>query len=302
MNTFEYELPFRWNIQQRANLGTLLEGPHEDIPKEGPDPSSLPPGQPPYYPADVLSEITAECARIIAFCDNADLCFVGRSLENLFDYLSGLLIDTSWAEHLQLLHFSWFRDPEIQASELAGLRYYFEHVGLDPYHLAHRERPIAFVDLVASGSTFGNLISFLYQWTGQSGEDWEAVKRKIRLIGLIRRTKTSPHTWRWQQHVAWKNLLLPQAIKNVPIPELLWFYFGNLQKKTTKSYTHSRWGSSEAAQPDYDEEHLRALRLAVQCFDWGRDKQRRRAFARCLSSERAMISPWFRALVREVKR
>lgn len=28
------------------------------------------------------------------------------------------------AEHLQLLHFSWYGDSEIQASELVGLRHY----------------------------------------------------------------------------------------------------------------------------------------------------------------------------------
>jgi hypothetical protein len=67
------------------------------------------------------------------------------------------------AEPLQLLHFSWYGDSEIQASELVGLRHYFEHIGFDPHHLAHRERPVAFVDIVESSKTFGNLITFLCQ-------------------------------------------------------------------------------------------------------------------------------------------
>lgn len=207
MKTREYELPFRWNIQQRAKLGRLLEGPQPGFPE---DRSSLYlPEQPPRYPADALSEITRECARIVAFSQNASICFVGRSLESLFDYLSGLLIETSWTGRVQLLQFSWYGDPDIQVGEVAGLRHYFEHMGFDPFHLRHRERPVAFVDLVESGTTFGNLIAFLSQWTEENGEDWEAMKRKIRLIGLTKRTKTSPNTWRWQQHAPLEKAIAP---------------------------------------------------------------------------------------------
>lgn len=299
MDTSEYELPFRWDIQRRASLGSLLDGPRPDIPQAGPPPY-LPLGDPAYYPADALAEMSVECARILALCENADLCFVGRSLESLFDFLSGLLSDTGWAERLWLLQFSWYGKPAIQPNELAGLRHYFAHIELDPYHLARRQHPVAFVDVVASGGTFGNLITFLAQWARDVGEDWNAVKRKIRVIGLTSRAKTSPNTWRWQQHVAWRHLLLRRAMKSVPIPEGLWDYFGNWQEKTTESYTHARWGSREAAQPNYDEKHLLALRLAVQCFDWGREKPQRQIFVRYMSRERAMIFRWYRDLVRAV--
>jgi hypothetical protein len=300
MDTHEFELPFRWNIQQRTTLGSLLDGSRKDIPEGGPPPY-LPLGAPSFYPADALTEMCGECARIIALSDNADLCFVGRSLESLFDYVSGLLNDTDWAERLWLLQFSWYGKQIIQPGELAGLRYYFAHVELDPAHLARRDRPVAFVDLVATGDTFGNLVTFLYEWAKEAGEDWHAIKRKIRVIGITRRAKTSPGVWRWQQHIEWRNLLQRRSIKSVAIPEGLWDYFGNWQEKTTESYTHSRWGSDVAARPNHAEEHLRALRLAVQCFDWGCEKTHRLTFARLLSSERAMVHPWFRDLVRAMK-
>ncbi|HEY1389384.1 MAG TPA: hypothetical protein VGF38_12645 [Ktedonobacterales bacterium] len=299
MDTLEFEAPFRWNIQERTTLGSLLDGPRKDFPS-GPPPY-VPVIEPVYYPTDALAEMSGECARIIALSNEADLCFVGRSLESLFDYLSGLLSDTDWAERLWLLQFSWYGRQIIQPHELAGLRYYFESIELDPYHLARRKRPVAFVDIVASGGTFGNLVTFLCLWAKEIGEDWAAVKRKIRIIGLTRRAKTSPNTWRWQQHITWRDLLPRQAVKSVAMAEGLWDYFGAWQEKTTDSYTHSRWGSSIAAQPNHTEEHLRALRLAVQCFDWGREKARRQTFARQLSDEKTMIHPWFRDLVRAVK-
>ncbi len=273
MDTHEFELPFRWNIQQRVTLGSLLDAPRKDIPEDGPPPYT-PLGKPAQYPIDALAEMSGDCARIIALSNNADLCFVGRSLESLFDYLSGLVSDTDWAERLWLLQFSWYGNPTIQPRELAGLRYYFEHSELDPYHVARRKRPVAFVDIVASGDTFGNLVTFLCQWAKEIGEDWDAVQRKIRIIGLTMRTKTSPKAWRWQQHITWRDVLPRQSIKSVAISEGLWDYFGNRQEKTTESYTHARWGSRTAAQPNHHEEHLRALRLAVQCFDCGQEKTR----------------------------
>lgn len=299
MDTHEFDLPFRWNIQQRATLGSLLDGPRKDFPNS--PPPYVPVIEPVYYPTDSLTEMSGECARIIALSNDADLCFVGRSLESLFDYLSGLLSDTDWAERLWLLQFSWYGRQIIQPHELAGLRCYFESIELDPYHLARRRRPVAFVDIVLSGETFGNLVSFLNQWAKEVGEDWAAVKRKIRIIGLTRRVKTSPKAWRWRQHITWSALLPRQAIKSVAMAEGLWDYFGSWQDKTTESYTHSRWGSSIAAHPNHTEEHLRALRFAVQCFDWGREKTRRQTFAHQLSDERAMNHPWFRDLVLAVK-
>lgn len=300
MDTHEFELPFRWDIHQRATLGSLLDGPRKEIPEGGPPPY-MPLGEPPHYPTSALAEMSGDCARIIALSNNADLYFVGRSLESLFDYLSGLLSDTDWAERLWLLQFSWYGKPIIKASELAGLQYYFEYLELDPFHLARRRYPIAFVDVVASGRTFGNLVAFLRQWAAEAGVDWNAARRKIRILGLTRRAKSSPKTWRWQQHISWRDLLPRRSIKSIAIPEGLWDYFGNWQEKTTKSYTHARWGSNTAAQPDHGEEHLLALRLAVQCFDWGRQKTQRELFARQLSAERAMAYGWFRDLERAVK-
>jgi len=135
-----------------------------------------------------------------------------------------------------------------------------------------------------------------------TGENWEAVKRNIRIVGITPRAQADAATWRWQQHFGyWATLLQRQAIKNVSISEQMWYYLGEEQPKVTRSYGHHRWGSREAAMPHYDEQHLQALRLAVWLFNLGRDKQWKRQFARLLSQERAMMYPWFRRLVLELK-
>lgn len=243
------------------------------------------------------------CARILAFCDNADLCFVGRSPENFFDHLSGLLIDSSWSQRVQLLQFSWrwVDEDRISSHALVALRNYFETIGLDPWSLARRAHPVTFVDLVYTGETLGRLVSFLYQWARQLGEDWQGVKRKIRLVGITTSTQAGPDTWRWQQHAEWVTLLQRRAIKNVSISEQMWCYLGEEQAKVTERYSHRRWGTREVAMPRYDAKHLEALRLAAWLFNLGRDKEWRREFARHLSQERAMIYPWFRRLVLELR-
>jgi hypothetical protein len=82
------EAPFRWNITRRSQLGGLVEG-----------------SPPPTY-AGFIDDLQQCGARVIALCDNGDLFFVGRSPESLFDHLSGLLFDSSWARRLWLVQFS----------------------------------------------------------------------------------------------------------------------------------------------------------------------------------------------------
>jgi hypothetical protein len=253
--------------------------------------------------ADFLQNVMVCCARIIALCDNSDLCFVGRSPENLFDLLSGLFLDSHWSRRIQLLQLSWrgIEDDQIAPRALAALRSYLEISRLDPWHLARKEHPVAFVDLIYSGETLGNLLSFLSRWARELGEDWERIKRHIRIVGITARTRKGPKTWRWQQHAEWVTLLQRRAIKNVSISPHLWYYLGEEQAKVTRRYGYEQWGNQEAVLPQYEGERLKALRLAAWLFEQGCTKEQRRAFARCLGQERAMIFPWFRELVLELK-
>ena len=232
--------------------------------------------------SDFTQDVMGCCARILALCDNADLCCVGRSPENLFDHLSGLLIDSSWSQRVQLLQFSWrwVDEDRISSHALAALRNYFETNRLDPWSLARRAHPVAFVDLVDTGETLGNLVAFLSQWARQRGADWEAVKRKIRIVGITARSQAGSAPWRWHHHGEWVRLVQRRAIRNVSISEQMWSYLGAEQAKVTGSYSHLRWATREAALPRSDAKRLQALRLAAWLFDLGRDKEWRREFAR----------------------
>ncbi len=299
--------PFRWDISKRNQLGRLVE-------EQSADPAVWWQNMYPhtwwysFYSYEwFLNQIASCAARVIAFCADSDLCFVGRSPESLFDHLSGLLFDTSWAGRLTLLHFSMRGNKNEVALEeyypgaLSELKKYMTSLGLNPESVAQRERTIALVDIVARGYTFGNLIAILHDWCKQLNFDWGAVQRKIRVVGLTEQTETSPKTWRWQQHAEWKDMLKSGAIKNVSIHSDLFHFLGGSQPKMTRSYSPNEWGDPEVKAPVYNEESLSALKMALELFDAGRQSDNRLKFATELSKQPAMQHRWFRALIQELK-
>jgi len=301
--------PFRWNVRARSQLGSLVGEPSgkRDEWLNWQEVTADAYGWRDTYTYEwFLSELTRHIARIVALCDDSDLCFVGRSPESMFDYLSGLLFETSWAERLTLLNLSmrWESHADIARDypgALREIRRYLAWVGLNPEALVARERPIAFVDIVSSGGTLGNFIGLIYSWCKEIGFDWSEVQRKIRIVGLTEQTKTSPKTWRWQQHAEWVEILAPRAIKNVSVPEVLFDFLGAGQPKTTISYRTMGWGMEWLPAPIHDRERLRAIRVAVSLFDDGKGRGQRLSFAAELSKQRAIRYRWFRSLMLEVK-
>jgi hypothetical protein len=283
-----FDPPFRWNVTNQIYLGSLVTGEKADV-----------------YDG-FFDQLLACCSRLLAFAGDADLTFVGRSPESIFDHLSGLFFDTTWFDRLELLQFSmrFYKEGEVRKKypdAIDAIRAYLDRLNLHPAALAVRPRPVAFVDLVASGDTFSSLISILYKWTKEIQLDWPAVRRKVRLVGVTERTKTSPKTWRWQQHAEWVKLLQRGSIKNVSIPAELWRYLGNYQFKVTRSYTPYYWGKPDAAKPAYSEEQLKALRLAYDLFEYGKTKERRQELVSLMVEEPAMKHRWFRALIQEIR-
>jgi hypothetical protein len=280
--------PFRWNLARRHELGSLLEGP-------------VAPSYDGFY-----DDLLRAGARTVALCGDSDLHFIGRSLESMFDLLSGILLETSWTARLQLLHFSSRRHDVARVRNqypeaIRGLRSYLASLSLGPAALAGRPRSVAFVDVVSSGSTLGNLIEQLMAWSEDAGVDWNAVARRIRIVGITERKNTSPKTWRWQQHASWIVVLPAGSIKNVSVPGRMWLFVANEQAKTSLSYPPWRWGREDVALPGRDPETLAALRLAAALFDFGTRKETRTRFSALLAEQTAMRYRWFRSLAMEVK-
>ncbi len=276
-------LPFRWNLARREQLGHLAQG--EEAPS---------------YP-ELVDDLRECCARVLALSGDCDLVFVGRSPESVFDHLGGLLLDTSWAPRLTLVNVSLRGASDFPPEALRALREQLAEAHLSPEAVATRERGVAFVDLVATGGTFGRLAAVLLDWARDVGVDESAVRRRVRFTGITWRTHTSPNTIRWHQRAEWTRQFPPSAIKNASIDGRLWGYLGNLQQKVSPSNTPWRWATDELLSPPRASEHVKALRLALRLFDTGREDALRERFAERLAQERAMREPWFRSLVLELR-
>jgi hypothetical protein len=276
--------PFRWDITRPEQLGGLLSGPVQES-----------------YPG--FEQDLLDCsAKIISLCDNADLYFVGRSPQSIYDLLSGLLFDTSWAERLHLFHFSMFcwdvtgLDHEYSGA-LEALHAYLTYLKLDPVSLLNRARPVVFVDAVCSGGTFGNLITLLRNWCEKSGIKWRRVQKKLRLIGIANREQSYPKSWRWQEEI---KAVAGLKVKNITVSKTFWDYIGNNQGKISQSYPPDSWGKEEVLIPGRGDTRLRALREAFAIFQRGCQRETRLEFIRLLGRKEAVRHSWYRNLITQL--
>ncbi len=283
--------PFRWTISRREQLGSLPDIPER---KQRPD-------------TEFLSDLRNASARILAMADGANLGFVGRSPENFFDYLSGVFTGVNDPPALHLIQFSmrWPGEGGVNAlppNQVAGLFDYFLKEGIDAQSISKMNRPLALTDFVAYGGTFKALVSLLRLQAERQGVDWNAVRRRLRLIGLRTRTKNSPNTWRWQQHQDWLDWLETGAVKNVSAPGRFLYYVANMQPKVTRPHHAGRWDLQPAGAQRPDSDQADAIAFALELFKTGNTKRERRALASAIARLPQMKQRSIRSLVTTLKR
>ncbi|GGB56627.1 hypothetical protein GCM10011503_01210 [Henriciella pelagia] len=283
--------PFRWNFAKREQLGTWLDRADRFHPPH----------------RDDLSALRNAAARILAFSNGADLAFVGRSPENFYDYLSGCFEGISDTPDLSLIPFSmrWVGEggvDAIAAHKFSGLAEALAANGLSPQALAASQRPVALVDFIAYGGTMEALVSVLNRMARETATDWNAVQRRLRIIGLTHRTKNSPNTWRWQQNQDWLGLIPDARIKNVSAPSGFLFLIANADDKVTYSFHAGRWDSDVTGAPEPSADQLRGMAKAAWLYDLGNTREERETLARLIAAHPEMRQPATRALVSALKR
>lgn len=80
--------PFRWNLKKREQLGTLLDIDAEST-----------------Y-ADYEAHLVDCASKVVARSNGKKIIFVGRSPENIFDYISGIVQKTTFEESVDILNIS----------------------------------------------------------------------------------------------------------------------------------------------------------------------------------------------------
>ena len=270
---------FRWDLTRREQLGRLLD--RQKI-KKWPDDE---------YPLELR-----DCAAgILAASKGGDLWFVGRSLESVFDYLSGAFHGAAGGEKapsLGLINVS----VKTRSIDRHALTEVLSACGFSPSTVLEARRPQVIADIVSSGRTMEVLVTSLVDWCRRESHDLQAVLKKLHLVGVLQRKKNSPNTWRWHQHAEWLRDLPGVSVENVSVTRDLYGYFADYQPKVGFWNPPSRW---DADPEDYvhSDYRLFALARAVTTFDHGADKAERRELIRLLSGTHAMREPWMRGLL-----
>jgi len=281
--------PFRWSIARREQLGQMLADTEMPLPAP-----------------QFLNDLRTAAARILAMAENADLAFIGRTPENFYDYLSGAFSSIDEPPELHLVQFSlrWAGDSgvrSIKPEPLSSFMRYLKEEGADADSISVGARSLALVDFVAQGGTMQNFVELLHLQAERDGVDWNAVQRKLRIVGLRARTHNSPNTWRWQQHQDWLALIPDTVIKNVSAPTRLLDYIANDQPKVTHAFHPGRWEAPEDAAQPLTPRQIEALAFAVQLYDIGQSKPERTRLAAEIARQPQMRNPTLRSLVSRLK-
>lgn len=279
--------PFRWNIENSNELGSLL---NSEFQKE--------------IDTKFLSELIRSTSRIIAFSDNSKLYFVGRSPENYFDFLNGIYSNSkSRKDQINLFQFSgrFLDEAKTTSGNIQNLKEYMHTIGLSPQEINKSDKNTALIDLVYTGSTMRNLITIIKDWAKQDKHDWNSVKRKLRIVGITDKTKNSPNTWRWQQQPNSIEVLDGTKVKNVSVDWGFWAEIGNNQNKVTPSNSPEKWeNSAESIEPNRSKRHIEGLNFANQLNHLGKNDEIRIRLKKEMQNQIEMKTKWFKEWYNEI--
>lgn len=253
--------PFRWNIKKKEQLGKLLIGERA------------------WHYSGYLQELRECSVKVLARSQHKRMIFVGRSAENIFDYLSGILDKTLEADNLDMLNISnrFYSINELAQKEpktYMALKEHFILLNIAPKQLIHAKKGICFVDLVCEGSTFDRLFEFIERWCKEEQIDKKSVWCKIKFLGITSRKKNSPNTFRWYQDSIWTNYKFKIETQSISISTRMWDYMGNRQNKVTSTNSPSTWRDERILLPFREDENLKALRLAFYIYTRALDEKK----------------------------
>ena len=236
-------------------------------------------------------------ARTLRAAGDADWAFVGRSPESLMDYLAGATAGTPHARRVAWLNVSlkWDAVP-LPRDRVRLLRGQLAGVGLDPFTLARRPRPVALIDLMYEGQTFALLCRALHEWTREARGDWPAVRRKLRVVGVQARPVARSLPGRFLESPA---ASLP--VRPVAVPYRLWTFLADEQPKCARGRPPQAWDDPDASRPPRGRDAASAANRALRLRRLAADPPERGRLVAALADEGALRQPFLRRLAHDLR-
>jgi len=298
--------PFRWNVSNPKLIERLGDGETQTLPD---------------YQVDRLIRCAATTLRTGDF----DFIFVGRSLESVFDILSGALARTTSYDRVQQLQISaqgnqsildlrdeylaFFRDffyvPswfEPFGDKLDAFQSYLEYLQLTPEKLMSRNRSIAFVDVVWKGTTFGAIWDLLQFFAKADGISTTELAARIHWVAVVPTLPEDDPDTPWEASCSEWTQAFPSSIHYVKLDSKLWFQLANSQFKTTPSHRVNQWDRN-TKPPKTGDHYYDAARGAREFYRRGERSRKRLAELLNESPEpQDCVKQLARELRREAKR
>ena len=295
--------PFRWNSANPNLIKRLKPGETQELEEHN---------------VDRLIRCGASTLR----CGDFDFVFVGRSLEYLFDLLSGALARTTWYDRTQMLQMSVrgigtvdeirriidernarFRRLKRKQPDdrLQAFAKYLEHCSLMPAQILNRDRPIAFVDVVAKGTTYALLCDLMKYYCEQTNADWQSIASRLHWIAVLPFNEgLEEEPWK-PIDSSWTSEFDRSQINTIELNTDLWFELVDGHFKTTVFYPPGHWGNAASAGPPPEAWgwHTYAARGSREMYRRG--ERSRTRLAHCLGESPEPIDE-IKSLVRELRR
>ncbi|MBC9715412.1 hypothetical protein H9Y04_22950 [Streptomyces sp. TRM66268-LWL] len=243
---------------------------------------------------DALVDCTA---KVLARAAGGDPCFFGRSLDGMYDLLSGALEQSGWGGRIDRIPLSAGNDACWTRAERMRFREHLAAAGLSPYALARRKRSIALVDVVDSGSTFSVVHGQLRAWIEESREPWPVIRRNLRYVGVTPRGKPSPNHSRWHQDLDWVRTLPADHVVSVSMHGCVWREMADHEPKLTGWFPSWRWLDADQLPGVVRHRNVApALTRARALVDAGRTREVRAELVRLMARDPGFAQREVRAL------
>ncbi len=246
-----------------------------------------------------IKDIIETSAKILNYCRDGDIFFIGRSPENIYDFLLGAL-DSPWKDrlHLVLISMAGYEDyNSLSSMQKSSIQSYLTNCGLHPQAIISRKRRTCLVDFVCRATTIDNFLLFMGKWVLEEKLSLGDMQSKIETILIqkqsdFKSSNNELYDAHYINYYGWgKN-----SLHVFPVTDSFWLDCCDNLEKITLSYVVDAWGDSEYIEAMNYPDH-KGKEHAYVSYLYGQSKRGRKFLISHIIKQDSMRFLWFRSII-----